>query len=122
MERDLRRRVAGFSWLSISWGTCTLSRRVYPRSDGPRQRSVYTVKPEACDRIAGYIRCYEVGRSHATRGRRDANIHIVGSKSAVFFSRYVKIFGRKQIELRINISRKAALFRNCLVDVENNNR
>jgi len=45
VERDSRRRVAGFSWSSISWGTCTLSRRVYPRSDGPRRRSVYAVKP-----------------------------------------------------------------------------
>lgn len=45
-----------------------------PRSDGPRQRrSVYTVKPEACNRIAGYIRCYEVGRSRVLHlGRRDA--------------------------------------------------
>jgi len=34
---------------------------------GPRQRSVYTVKSEACDRIASYIRCCEVGRFRATR-------------------------------------------------------
>lgn len=63
VERDSRRLIAGFSRSSISWGTCTLSRRVYLRTDGPRRpRSVYTVKPEAYDRIAGYIRCYEVGR------------------------------------------------------------
>lgn len=80
MERDSRRRVLrDFRGRVFPGGPALCQGEFIRVVTGPRQRSVYTVKPEACDRIASYIRCCEVGRFRATR---DAIYTSSGSKSA----------------------------------------
>lgn len=89
MERDSRRRVLrDFRGRVFPGGPALCQDEFIRVVTEPRQRSVYTVKLEACDRIASYIRCCEVGRFLATR---DAIYTSSGSKSAAFFSRHVKI-------------------------------